>query len=73
MLSLSTGAFLGALFHVLVMRRHEHNFNIRKCCKLLRKENVLELALIWGVVIPETVLYYMDTSAFCKFVLRCHS
>ncbi len=64
--SLSTGALVGALFHVLYVRRGDHRFRIRQCGKLLWKENVPELALIWGVVFPETVLYYLDRSADCE-------
>ncbi|KAI0800179.1 hypothetical protein C8Q74DRAFT_1191174 [Fomes fomentarius] len=64
--SLSTGALVGALFYVLYVRRGDHRFRIRQCGKLLWKENMPELALIWGVAFPGTVLYYLDRSANCE-------
>ncbi|KAI0752820.1 hypothetical protein C8Q80DRAFT_1267305 [Daedaleopsis nitida] len=62
MLLISTTGLILTVVHAFYVCRHEHQFNIRACWRLVWKDNVPEFAVMSSVAVPAAVLYYLDRS-----------
>ncbi|KAI1790346.1 hypothetical protein LXA43DRAFT_1095495 [Ganoderma leucocontextum] len=64
MLCIPTSGLVLALFYVLVVAKHEHNFRVRDCLRMMWDTDVAEFALICVIAVPSTVFYLLDLPGF---------
>ncbi|PIL33718.1 hypothetical protein GSI_04343 [Ganoderma sinense ZZ0214-1] len=60
MAAIPTSSLVLALFYVLVVAKHEHNFRIRDCLWVMWNVDIAEFAFISIITVPTTVFFILD-------------